>query len=250
MLAIFNAILYQPIYNVFVALYNVIPDVGIVIVVITAVLKLALYPSSKQSILAQKSMQELQPKLEELKKKHKDDQQALAQETMKLYKEHKVNPLGSCLPLLVQIPVFIALYLVFRDGLTTNDFSQLYSFIAAPESINPYTLGLFDLSKPSYVLALFAGAAQYWQARSLSRRRAPKTAGKGGKDENMMAVMNKQMLYVMPIITIFIGSTFPGGVALYWFLSTLMTAVQQHFLFRDSDDKKPKDGVIEGKIVE
>ena len=248
MKALFDLVLYQPIYNLFVGFYTVIPDVGIVILVLTVLIKLALFPMTRKSISAQKSLTELQPKLEELKKKHKDDQQRIAQETMKLYRENKVNPFGSCLPLLIQLPIFLALYWVLRDGLTGNDFSQLYSFIQSPGEINPISLGIFDLSKRSVILALLAGGAQYWQAQMMQRRRPPKNAGDGAKDEDMMAIMNKQMLYFMPVMTVFIGLSFPAGLALYWFLSTLLTALQQWFMFREKDKTPP--GVKEGKLVD
>lgn len=248
MSGLFEVLLYQPMFNIFVGLFNVIPDVGIVIVIITVLMKLALYPLTKKSIVAQKSMSELQPKMEELKTKYKDDQQQLAQETMKLYREHKVNPVGSCLPLLIQLPIFLALYWVLRNGLTTTDFSLLYSFIPSPEAINPISLGIFDLSERSIVLALLAGAAQFWQAKMLTNRRPPKNAGDGAKDESMAAMMNKQMLYMMPVLTVFIGIQFPGGLALYWFLSTLLTALQQVVVFRGQ--KKDKDAnVVEGKLA-
>ena len=232
--SIFDAILYEPIFNIFVGLYNIIPDVGVVIVLITVAIKLALFPSTKNSIMAQKSMQELQPKLEELKKKHKNDQQKLAQETMALYKEHKVNPLGSCLPILIQLPILLALYWVFQAGLTSDNFDALYSFVPAPEFLNPVSFGLFDLSEPSIVLAVLAALAQAWQARSMSRRRPPKAAGKGGKDEDMMAMTNKMMLYFLPAFTFIIALRFPAGVALYWFFSTLITAIQQWILFKEN----------------
>ncbi len=250
MRALFEAILYQPIFNGFVGLYNIIPDVGVVIVIITLVIKVILYPLTKKSIVAQKSLSELQPKLEELKKKYKDDQQKMAQETMKLYAENKVNPLGSCLPILIQLPVFLAIYWVLRAGLENQSFELLYSFVENPGTINTMSLGIMDLAKASVILAILAGAAQYWQAKMMQRKQPPKEAGAGGKDENMMAMMNKQMLYFMPALTVLIGMTLPGGLTLYWFISTLLTAVQQKMMgLGTKEDKKDKDA-IEGKIVE
>lgn len=247
MKALFEVILYQPIFNAFVGLYNIIPDAGAAILVLTLVIKAIFYPLTKKSIEAQKSLQELQPKLEALKKKHKGDQQTLAQETMKLYKENKVNPFGSCLPILIQLPIFLALYWVFQGALTTSNFDLLYPFVSSPGAINPITLGFLDLSKANIVLALAAAGAQFWQAKSMSTKKPPKKAGEGAKDENMMAMMNKQMLYFMPAITLIIGFQLPGGVMLYWFLSTLITAIQQRIIF--SKDKEKKDGVVEGEIV-
>ncbi|MBI2436276.1 MAG: membrane protein insertase YidC [Candidatus Magasanikbacteria bacterium] len=247
---LFNAILYQPIFNGFVALYNFIPDVGVVILIITILIKIVLYPMTSKSIKAQKALTDLQPKLEKIKQEYKGDQSRIAQETMKLYKEHKVNPFGSCLPLLIQLPVFLALYWVLQAALTSDNFDLLYSFIKSPEHINSVTLGIFDLSKSgNIVLALLAGGSQYLQAKMFSTKKAPPVAGQAAKDENMASMMNKQMLYFMPVITVLIGFQLPAGLALYWFLSTLLTALQQMILFKKNGT--PKDGgVIEGKLVE
>ena len=233
---LFEAILYAPIFNIFVGLYNLIPDVGVVIVVITVIIKLVLYPLTKSSIIAQKSLTDLQPKLEELKKKHKDNQQLLAQETMKLYKENKVNPLGSCLPILVQLPILIAIYWVLQAGLTAQNFDSLYSFVHNPGQIKTMSLGFLDLGKRSIILAVLAGAAQFWQAKTMQSKKPPKEAGAGGKDEGMMSMMNKQMLYFMPGLTFIIGLQLPGGLSLYWFLSTLLTALQQKIIISEKSE--------------
>ena len=256
MSGLFHTILYQPLFNLFVGLYNIIPDVGVVILIVTVLVKLVLYPLTTSSIKAQKSLSELQPKLAALKTQYKDNQQQLAQETMKLYKEHKVNPFGSCLPLLIQIPVFLALYWVLQKGLTGQDFSPLYSFIKNPGTIHTVTLNLFDLQNASPVLAILAGLAQFWQAKMMYTKQPPKAAGEGGKDENMMAMMNKQMLYVFPVMTVLIGLKLPGGLSLYWLLSTVLTALQQELIFRKgkkNDGAGPSGKIdkdaIEGKIV-
>lgn len=256
MRALFEAILYQPIFNVFVALYNLIPDIGIVIFIITIAIRMLLFPMTKKSIIAQKSMTDIQPKLEELKKKYKGDQQTLAQETMKLYKENKVNPLGSCLPVLLQLPIFIAIYWVLQASLgTEQNFDALYSFVQNPGHINTISLGLFDLGQKSIVLAALAGISQFWQSKMMQSKKPPKEAGAGGKDESTMSLVNKQMLYFMPGLTFIIGMSFPGGLALYWFLSTFSMALQQKFMLGDKKGKEKKiekkeNNIIEGKIEE
>ncbi len=256
---LFNVILYRPLFNIFVFLYNIIPahDLGIVILVITILIRLALYPLTSSSIKAQKSLQQIQPKLEELKKKFANDKQGLAQATMELYKNHKVNPFTSCLPMLIQLPILIALYLVLQNGLKSYDIAQnLYPFIHNPGTISSISLRIFDLSKPSYILAFLAGAAQFIQTKSLSRKNAPPTAGAGAKDEDMMAMMNKQMLYMMPLMTILIGSRIPAGLTLYWFLSTMLMWFQQIILARKNkpSEQPPvtptsNNPIIEGTIV-
>lgn len=237
----FQVILYQPIFNGFVALYNLIPDVGVVIFLVTLLVKIILYPLNSSAIKAQKSLSELQPKMEEIKKSNAGNQQKIAEETMRLYKENKVNPFGSCLPILVQLPVFIALYYVLRLGLTSDNFSLLYPFVVNPGHINAVSFGIVDLGKANYVLAVLAGAAQFWQAKMMIRKKPPVAAGKGGKDEDMMAMMNKQMLYVMPVMTAIIGLQLPGGLSLYWLLSTLLTGLQQKIMFKK--DAKPAGSV-------
>ncbi len=244
---LFELVLTQPLFNIFVGLYNLIPDVGVVIVLITVLIRVVLYPLTSSSIKSQKSLTDLQPKLEALKKKHKGDQQKVAQETMKLYKDNKVNPFASCLPLLIQLPILLAFYWVLRSGLTTDNFDVLYSFVKNPEHINTISLGIIDLKNSSIVLALLAGAAQFWQTKMMTRRKSDTKAGEGGKDENMMAMMNKNMLYFMPVITVFIGAQLPGGLTLYWLFSTFTIALQQLIIFKRN---KPAGDVVEGEVVE
>src|SRR3989344_3969696 len=151
---------------------------------------------------------------------------------MKLYKQHKVNPVASCLPVLVQIPILLALYYVLRAGLGDTNFALLYSFVENPGSLNPVSFGLVDLAKPNYILAVLSGIAQFWQAKMLSAKRPPKAAGEGGKDEDMASIMNKQMTYFMPVVTLLVGLQLPGGLTLYWFISTVLTALQQLYIFK------------------
>jgi YidC/Oxa1 family membrane protein insertase len=229
----FHVIFYQPILNLLVFLYNIIPghDIGLAIIAMTVIIKVVLLPLSKQSIKSQKALQGLQPKIDELKKKYVSNKEELGRAMMRLYKEEKINPFSSCLPMLIQLPFLWAVFIVFRDGLSNQALKGIYSFIPQPGAINSVSLGLLDLSKPNIVLAILAGAAQFWQAKMLSTKR-PEVKGPGAKDEDMMAIMNKQMIYFMPILTVVIGMTFPGGLALYWLVTTLLTALQQLYLFR------------------
>jgi YidC/Oxa1 family membrane protein insertase len=253
MLELYNTILYEPVLNLLIYLYNVIPgnDIGIAIIVLTVIIKLILLPFSAQSIKSQKALQEIQPKLEALKKKYKDDKEKLASETMLLYKQQKVNPLSSCLPLLIQFPFLIAVYQAFRTGLGSADLNQyLYSFVAHPDQINTMSLGFMDLAVPSLALAVVAGLAQFVQTKMLSTSK-PKKKTSGAKDEAMMANMNKSMLYFMPLITIVIGAQLPAGLTLYWFATTVLTVLQQKLIFNRLKDSPveviPPDNVSKKK---
>jgi YidC/Oxa1 family membrane protein insertase len=233
---IFNLIFYQPILNLLVFLYNIVPghDIGVAIIIMTVIIKLILLPLSKQSIKSQKSLQELQPKIDEIKKKYADKKEEQGRAMMQLYKENKVNPFSSCLPLLIQLPFLWAVFMVFRDGLGGKSLDLVYSFIYQPEIINTVSLGFINLAKPNVALAILAGLAQFWQAKMMITKR-PEVKGDGAKDEDMMAIMNKQMVYMMPALTVFIGLSFPGGLALYWLVTTLLTALQQLYLFKQKE---------------
>lgn len=244
---LFHTFLYEPILNLLVFLYNVVPghDLGIAIILLTIIIKIVLLPLSKQSIRSQKALQDLQPKIDALKAKYANNKEEMGRAMMSLYKENKVNPFSSCLPLLVQLPFFFAVFKVFKDGINEKTLNFVYSFIDKPQTVSNTFLGLVDLSKPSVVLAVLAGGAQFWQARMMITKKA-ETKTAGAKDENIMAAMNKQMLYFMPAITIFIGITLPGGLSLYWFVITILTVLHQAYIFKK--DKKT-DSAIEGEIV-
>lgn len=228
---LFTIIFYQPILNLLVWLYNIIPghDIGIAIVLLTIIIRVILLPLSKKSIESQKSLQDLQPKIEEIKKQFPGKEEQ-GKAMIKLYQDNKINPLSSCLPLLIQLPFLIAVYQVFMAGLKSNSLNLVYPFISRPESISVISMGFLDLSKPNWVLAILAGAAQFWQAKMMITKKAPINT-KGAMDENMTAMLNKQMLYFMPAFTIFIGISLPGGLTLYWFVVTLLTVLQQMFIF-------------------
>ena len=233
--ALFHTYLYIPIFNLLVFLYDILPgaDIGFAIIALTVLIKLFLWPFMSQSLRSQKALQELQPKIDELKKTHGEDREALSKAMMTLYQEEKVNPLASCLPLFIQLPILIALYQVLLGGFGTQTLEQLYGFVHNPGVINHVFFGVIDLSHPSIYLAVLAGFFQFVQTRMLISTRPPaEVAGtKGAKDETMLASMNKSMMMFMPLITIVIGSSLPAGLTLYWVTVNIVSILQQHFVF-------------------
>ena len=249
---IFTVIFYQPVLNLLVFLYNTISfhDFGVAIILLTVVIKLVFWPLGRSAIKSQKALQEIQPQLEALKKQYKNDKVGLSKATMELYKNNKVNPFSSCLPLLIQLPFLFAVYQVFRDG-ARNKLGFIYPFIQRPESLNIISFGFLNLAKPSIVLAILAGLAQFWQAKMMITTK-PSVKTPGSKDESMAAIMNKQMLYLMPAITVFIGISLPAGLTLYWLVLTLLTAIQQLVTFNKKDKSKINHNkpTIEGQVIE
>lgn len=233
---VFHEALYRPLFNLLIWLYNVIPgaDIGFAIIALTVIVKLILWPLTNASLKSQKALQDLQPKLDALKEEHKDDKEKLAKAMMELYTKEKVNPLSSCLPILVQIPILIALYRVLSDGLHVESLSALYSFVENPGSINEMFLGIVNLAERSIPLAVLAGIFQFWQTKMLIARRPPKQVqGKpGAKDEEMLASMNQSMMYFMPVMTVVIGASLPGGLTLYWVAINVVSIIQQYMVFK------------------
>lgn len=140
----FHTIFYQPIFNLLVFLYNVIPghDLGVAILLLTLIIRLILYPLSQSSIKSQRELQLIQPEIEALKEKYKDNKEQMGPELMSLYKQKKINPFASCLPTLIQLPFLFAIYRVFYDGLTKeNSLSALYTFVANPGPLNTIAFG-------------------------------------------------------------------------------------------------------------
>jgi len=236
---LFTTLLFQPLLNLLVFLYNLIPgnDLGLAIILLTVLIKLVLYPLSRQSIRSQKALQELQPKIDALKKQYKDDKEKLAKEMMQLYKNEKVNPMSSCLPLLIQLPFLIAVFQVFRTGLSAESLDLLYPFVSNPGQLNSIAFGFLDLNKSNIYLAVATGLAQFWQTKMLSTKR-PEKKVPGSKDEDMTAIMNKQMLYFMPVLTVIIGVSLPAGLILYWFVTTILTVAQQQLMFKKKKEQQ------------
>lgn len=251
---LYQIICYQPVLNILVFIYNNVFDLGVAIILLTVVIKLALWPLSQKAIKSQAELQEIQPKIDELKKKYSDNKTALGQATMDLYKEHKINPLSSCLPLLIQLPFFFAVFTVLKTGLQ-KDLGLVYSFIAKPETFNVVSFGFMDLSKPVVYLAVLAGLAQFIQSKMMLAKQKKaninkKTGTEGSVEESMSNIMNKQMTYILPIMTVVIGVSLPGGLTLYWFTFTLLTILQQFLVLKITNQKKDfKVGEIEGEII-
>lgn len=235
---------YQPLYNLLVGLYAVLPveSIGIPIILVTLLIKGVLFPLTFKSLKSQRTMQEMQPRIKAIREEFKDDKEKMSKELMAVYKEHNVNPLSSCLPLLIQLPIFFALFRVLQDGLTEVNPDFLYSFVPNPGVINSMFLGI-DLAAISIPLAVLTAIAQYFQAKqTMSKRPAPAVRNKeGAKDEDMLASMNKMMIYFIPAISLIVGSTsLQGGVMLYWFSTTLLTFVL-YAIFLPKNKKKEKD---------
>ena len=246
---IFNQFIYQPLYNLLIFVYNILPikDFGIAIILVTVVIKVLLIPLSKKQIESQKKMQEMQPKIKELQEKHKTNKEKQSQALVELYKQNKTNPFSGCLPMVVQLVFLIAIYRVLFNistaGLIVSD-GDLYSFVSNPGQINKMFLGIIDLAStiniqaialknvPQIILVLLAAGSQYIQTKMLMANQ-PIIDSKKGNQPDFAQTMSKQMLFLGPLLTLFIGIKFPAGLSLYWLASTVFMIAQQRYLIKN-----------------
>lgn len=239
----FNVLFYQPLLNALIWLYQFLPvyDFGIAVIVLTILIRLILSPLMFQSLKSQKSLTELQEKTQQIQKKYNHDKEKQVQEIIELYRREKINPLSAFVPLLIQLPLLIALYRVFWRGLQPEALDLLYSFVPRPEVIDPSFLGILDLSQPSPVLASLAGIMQFLQSKQLSsKRKNPPAGGKKRKEsaDRVAETVSKQMLYFFPILTFLILLRIPSAVGLYWIITTLFSMGQQYLIYKPQPQTK------------
>jgi YidC/Oxa1 family membrane protein insertase len=262
---IFETLIVQPIFNLLMGLYSIIPgqDFGIALIIFTILIRFALWPLVVRQLHQVKAMRKLQPELARIKKATKGNRQLESMQMLELYKKHDVKPFRSILMLLIQLPIFIALYQVIqiftihRDQIAkfTYDFMEniepIRILITHPEQFNEKLLGLVDLTAHAIgsngvdiflvLLAIIAAGTQY----IISKQTAPTTSTKRFRDvmaeaadgkqpdqSELNAVMMGKMIKFLPFIMLFIMLSLPGALALYYVTSNVFAAIQQHYLLK------------------
>jgi YidC/Oxa1 family membrane protein insertase len=239
---IFRTFITAPFLNFLIFVASITPghNLGIAIIILTLTVKLLLFLPTQHAMEGQKKMQLLQPKIEELRSRFGDDQKRLQEETMKLWKEHKINPFSSCLPLLIQFPILIGLFYVIRDGSTLALSKHLiYPFYQnLPWHFGTSFLGL-DLLKPEvYVMPILLVVLQFFQMKlsfAIQKRKTGKSAKetKEKKPASPDVMQQRMMTYLLPLMIGFFALRFPAAVSVYWGISTLFGIGQQLIVNRE-----------------
>lgn len=233
---IYNEILFRPLFNLLVAITNILPNhnVGLSILGVTLLVRFALLPLSIHQAhhmqANQKKMAALRAEIKKINEQYKNDSAKKAQATMELYKKAGISPTAGCLPLVIQLPILIAMYRVFLGGLGEQTWSHLYSFVHQPTAISMMFLGI-NLAVPSVLLGLIAGVAQFLQMRLMSATQATPAAD-ADETSKAMHAMQRNMAYIFPVMTVFIALKLPAALALYWCVSTLFGLLQQYIMKR------------------
>ena len=213
---------------------NMIPNYGVAIILLTILVRLLFWPLTHKSTVGMKKMQELQPKMKEIQAKFKDNPQRMQQETWALYRENKVNPMSSCLPMLIQIPVFIALFNVLRSAVELRYAPFLWiGDLSEPEALFSSWFPFGGLNILPILMAVSTG---------LQSAFTPSTGDKS---------QQKMMMIFMPAMMLFMFYSFPSALSLYWFLSNLFSIVQMWIIRRQTAAKTAAKGeVLMGEVID
>ena len=210
---VFNEIFYRPLLNGLVFFTAVLPgrDLGLAVILLTLIIKIVTFPLTHKMLHTQKKMKAIEPEMKKIYAQNQNKEKQ-AEALMALYRAHGVSPFSGFFALLIQMPLLIALYQVFWKGIPFPG-SEIYSFIASPETVNTLFLGFIQLTEPSVGLAALSAASQYFQAK-LTMPPGDATAKSGG--DNTQRVLQFQMTYFFPILIFFIAFKLPAAVSLYW----------------------------------
>lgn len=238
----FHTIFLEPVYNIVVFFLNVIPnhDIGIAIVLTTLLVKIILLKINISSQRSSYLMRSAEDEIAKIKEKYKGDNKKIAEATMALYKEKNIKPFASILGLIIQIPVFFALYFVFRDGVSMNE-SLIYPFIRFPEYIQSLAFGFMDITQKYWVLGVITGISMF----ILAKRQASLTGiKKDNKSTDFKTVFAKnmqfQMTYFLPIFAGFSTAMFPAVIGIYWTVNNILSIFQDIYIKK----QLKKEGLI------
>ena len=211
-------------------IFDFVQNYGLSIILFTILVKVLLLPLTIKQTKSTKAMQDIQPKIQEIQTKYKDKPEKQQQEIMKIYTESKINPLAGCLPLLIQMPILIALFSVLKEPVKFGVFADQAQFAHAAKGF----LWIKDLTTPDAILAVLSGATTFLMQTIMM----PKDQQQGSM---------KIMTYVMSGMMLFWGFSFPAGLTLYWTIGNLF-AIAQHYLIMNP--LKAKLAVSKEEIVD
>lgn len=216
----FRSVLITPLYNLLVLLSTKVPgfDLGWGIITLTLIVKVILLPFYHQSLVTQVKLKKLDPLIRKIKEESKGDKTQETTKLLALYKENKINPIIGFVLLLVQLPIILALFYVFKDSVSLQGVGHIF-------------LGWFDLTSRSYVLAVLTGLTQFFQIKLSLPPQPPKTDGARSFQEDLARNMQWQMKYFMPVMITVVAAGLPAALALYWITSSLF-AIAYELLIR------------------
>ncbi len=234
----FNTLIVQPLLNLVMAIYAILPyhDLGIAVIITTILVRLLVWPLASKQLHSQRAMQKLAPEIAKLRKKAGGDKQKESQMLMELYKEKGISPFASLTPILIQMPLLIAFYYALRHAVHAQEIATMIyapvanmpavkEIIANPAAFKPMLLGIVDLAKPNVVIAVLAAVAQFVQTKQIM----PKKSGEKGDTAAQVAQMS---VLLFPFMTFLFAMSLPSALGLYWLVASLVSIFQQWLILR------------------
>lgn len=197
---------------------------GIAIILLTIFIRIVTWPLTQKQLASAKAMQDLQPEIKKIQEKYKDNKEKLNEETMALWKKHKVNPAAGCLPLIIQFPILIAMFRLLQKPELIGAIGNFF-FLGIDMTKALVQEGVWQANPGYYILVLLSGVTTYWQQKIMMTDKSQQT-----------------MLIVMPVMILFFSVRFPAGLVLYWLVNNILSVVH-HFLLA----RAPAKGVLNGK---
>ena len=198
------------------AINGMVGNYGIAIIIVTILMRALIFPLTLKQEQSMKKMRDSQPEIDKIKERYKDNPQKMNEEVMKFYRENNINPMGGCLPILIQMPIFVALYYAFSGSAIPNDATFLWFNLKKPDEL--FKIGSFAVN----LLPILNTGVTYIQQKIMS------DATKGQETNNTM----QSMLYTMPIMMLVLFYNMPSGVTLYYLVSGILSVIQQHIILK------------------
>lgn len=244
----FNTLIVQPLLNLVLFFYAILPyhDLGVAVIIVTILVRLLVWPLASKQLHSQRAMQKLAPEIAKLRKKAGGDKQKESQMLMELYKEKGISPFASLTPILIQMPLLIAFYYALRHAVAAGDIANMvYPFVAKmepikdiianPSAYKPLLFGFVNLAKPNIVIAVLAAVAQFVQTKQIM----PKKSGEKGDTAAQVAQMS---VLLFPFMTFLFAMSLPSALGLYWFVASLVSIFQQHLILRKDVEEMEEIG--------
>ena len=206
---------------------NIYANYGIAIILLTVMVKVIFLPLTQKQFVSMKATQKIQPEIKKLQEKYKGNPQMMQQEMMKLWKEHNVNPLGGCLPILIQLPFLIAIFYTIKS----NSFELLLTQPGVNPGLTSFWLADLALQDKTFILPILLGVSTYWSQKLMTTD----------------AAMKNPVLTFMPVLMFFISISMPSGVLLYWAVSQILSAVHQYIVMKPTPTTINTKGVVNAK---
>lgn len=229
----FHTLFYEPIYNLLVLFLNLVPlhDIGTAIILVTCVIKGLLLPINISAMRSQHALKKIDKEIKKIREQNKDNAQLAGTKMMELYKKEKINPFSSILAMVLQIPIFIALYLVFSKGIV-SDTNSLYSFISFPDKLHTFAFGILDVTHKNILVGIITGISAYFLAKRQAKDMVTEEnkTGEISFQESFQKSLKVQIVYVFPVIILFTASYLPAAIGVYWITSNTLGIAQDYYI--------------------